>query len=174
VKDDSGGGVFEVMLLGPRSALLYALRCVSFDRVNSGVRMSGRAIEPRFIQIELLIRHAPNQNRSDLLVSECGLVLDVKANPRPTPKPIINNTKMHRQRRTLRCGDLTTELLVYALTSVSGRADCNFRKEKPENFEVGELKGGLGQDTGEVLQLHRILVVVLLELLPVASMTEIS
>lgn len=52
--------------------------------------------------------------------------------------------------------------------------DCNFRKEKPENVEVGELKNGLGQDTGEVLQLHRILVVVLLELLPVASMTEIS
>lgn len=79
VKDDYGGRVFEVMLLGPSSALSYALRCVSFDRVNSGVRMSGRAIEPRFIQIELLIRHAPNQNRSDLLVSECGLVLDVKA-----------------------------------------------------------------------------------------------
>jgi hypothetical protein len=72
------GGVFEVMLLGPSSALLYELRCVSFDRVNSGVRMSGRAIEPRFIQIELPVRHAPNQNRSDLLVSECRLVLDVK------------------------------------------------------------------------------------------------
>ena len=54
------------------------------------------------------------------------------------------------------------------------RVDYDFRKEKPKNFEVGELKGGLGQDTGEVLQLHRILVVVLLELLPVASMTEIS
>ena len=54
------------------------------------------------------------------------------------------------------------------------RIDCNFRKEKLENVEVGELKNGLGQDTGEVLQLHRILVVVLLELLPVASMTEIS
>jgi hypothetical protein len=65
------------MILGLGSALLYALRCVSFDRVNSGVRMSGRAIEPKFIQIELLVRHAPNQNRSDLLVSECGLVLDV-------------------------------------------------------------------------------------------------
>lgn len=54
------------------------------------------------------------------------------------------------------------------------RIDCNFRKEKPENVEVGELKSGLGQDIGEVLLLHRILVVVLLELLPVASMTEIS
>lgn len=54
------------------------------------------------------------------------------------------------------------------------RVDCDFRKEKPQNFEVGELKSGLGQDMGEVLLLHRILVVVLLELLPVASMTEIS
>jgi hypothetical protein len=53
------------------------------------------------------------------------------------------------------------------------RVDCNFRKEKPENFEVRELKSGLGQDMGEALLLHRILVVVL-ELLPVASMTEIS
>jgi len=63
---------------------------------------------------------------------------------------------------------------VYALTSVSGRVDCNLCKEKPENVEVGELKSGLGQDMGEVLLLHRTLVVVLLELLPVASMTEIS
>jgi hypothetical protein len=49
VKDDYGGGVFEVMLLGPSSALLHALPCVSCERVNSGVRMSRRAIEPRFI-----------------------------------------------------------------------------------------------------------------------------
>jgi hypothetical protein len=50
-KNESLGRVFEVVVLGLSSALLYALPSVSVDRVNTEARMSGgRLFQPTFIQ----------------------------------------------------------------------------------------------------------------------------